>query len=809
MSLVVGPDAGDATTGQPATLPLRPGPTDTADMAIFAAEPAMPEVAAPTALSRAGRAAAVLLVGALGGLLIGILLQITVGPGPAAAAWAATTVLGLVPAVWWLIDGLRQRRPGVDVIAVLALVGTLVVGEVLAGAVIAVMLATGRTLEARAEARAGRELRALLDRAPRVAHRERDGVIATIPINEVHAGDVLLIRPGEVVPVDGRLLDATATLDESALTGEPLPVAHAEGDAIPSGVVNAGSPIRLRATTDAAASTYAGIIRLVRSAQASSAPFVRLAGRYAVILVPLTLALAGGAWAVTGDPVRAVAVLVVATPCPLILAAPIAIVAGLSRAARRGVVVKGGSALERLAVGRTLLLDKTGTLTGGHPVLTRVEGEDPAQILRLAASLDQMSPHVLASAIVRAATARHLPLTLPELATEEPGLGVRGRVDDHDVAVGRATWVADVLPDWAARVRRRAARDDSMAVYVAIDGELRGVLLFDDPMRADAARTIRRLRECGIERLVLVTGDRADVAETVGAALGIDEVLAERTPAEKVEAVVLESAHAPTIMVGDGINDAPALAAAGVGVALGARGSTASSEAAEIVLSVDRLDRLAEAVLIARRARTIALQSVTIGMGLSVIGMVVAAAGWLPPTAGALAQEAIDILAIASALRALGGGRDRLPRLIGREAEVTAAFLHEHADLRGGLDRLRSTAEALPALTPAAAAAAGHEAERFLTGVLLPHEEAEEREVYPAVARALGGDDPTAPMVRTHVEIRHQVRRLRRLLDEVDADPDPADIADLQRLLIGLHAILRLHFAQEEEGYFTLAEPVS
>lgn len=761
----------------------------------------------PTA--RAGRPEFLLLIVSLGGLVTGGVLRVTVGAPAATWAWALTTIIGLIPATWWLIESIRRRELGVDIVALLALIGALAVGEVLAGAVVAVMLATGRTLEARAQARAGRDLRALLDRAPRNAHRERDGTLTTIPVDEVRIGDVLMVRPGEVVPVDGRLLDDTATLDESALTGESLPVTHALGDTVSSGVVNAGSPLRLRCTTDAASSTYAGIIRLVQSAQASSAPFVRLANRYAVIFVPITLALAGIAWLLTGDPVRAVAVLVIATPCPLILAAPIAIVAGLSRAARRGVVVKGGGALEQLAAGRTLLLDKTGTLTRGHPTLTRVEGDDPDLVLRMAASIDQVSPHVLATAIVRAAAERHLPLTVPERVIEEPGFGVRGEVEGHHVAVGRATWVAPELPDWVVRVRRRAARDDAMTVFVAIDHVLRGVLLFDDPIRADAARTIRRLRECGITRLVLVTGDRADVAETVGAALSIDRVLAERTPSEKVEAVLDESRQGATIMVGDGINDAPALAAAGVGVALGARGSTASSEAADIVLTVDRLDRLAEAMVIARRARTIALQSVILGMTLSAIGMVAAALGWLPPTAGAIAQEVIDILAIANALRALGGGRDRLPRLTGRDAEVTTTFLLAHADLRGGLDRLRTVASTLPDCDPRAAVAVAREMERFLLEALLPHEEAEEREVYPAVARALGGDDPTATMVRTHVEIRHQIHRLTRLLADVDDEPDPADVADLQRLLIGLHAILSLHFAQEEESYFTLAEPAT
>ena len=381
----------------------------------------------------------------------------------------------------------------------------------------------------------------------------------------------------------------------------------------------------------------------------------------------VSLAAAAFAWALSGDAVRAVAVLVVATPCPLLLAAPIAITAGLSRAASRGVIVKGGAALEQLAAGRVLLLDKTGTLTVGQPTVTdviAVGGWPDDEILRSVASLDQVSPHVVAAAVVRAARQRGLVLSIPEEVEEVAGSGLRGLVAGRAVAVGKATWVAPRAdPHWAASIRRRADLDGALTVFVAIDDEPAGAVLLDDPVRPDAARTIRNLRRGGIARVVMVSGDRADVAESVGAVLGVDDALGDCSPADKVDVVVAERGAGPTIMVGDGINDAPALARADVGVAMGARGVTASSEAADVVLTIDRLDRLAEAIAVARRAGTIARQSVVAGMGMSLAAMVVAGLGFLPPTAGALVQEAIDVAVILNALRVRigGGGRTQIP----------------------------------------------------------------------------------------------------------------------------------------------------
>lgn len=797
---------------------------------------------APAARRHGDRRELGLLVVAAVGLAAGVALRLGGATGTGETALAATTVLGIAPAAWYVLEAARHRRLGADAIALAALVGALAVGERLAGAVITVMLAGGRALEAHASARAERDLRALVGRTPRTVHRLDDGTLVDVPVGDVAVGDLLLVKPGEVVAVDGRLTERAAVLDEAALTGEARPVERSPGEPVRSGVVNAGGPFELRATTTADASTYAGIVRLVRQAAATSAPFVRLADRVSGWFLVVSAVAAGGAWAVSGDPVRAVAVLVVATPCPLVLAAPIAVVAGLSRTARLGVVVKGGDVLERLAGASVLLFDKTGTLTAGQPAVVAVHTAGSAadrDVLRLAAALDQVSPHVLATAVVLAARARGLDLPLPADVVETPGKGVRGRVDGHDVWVGRLSWLGEGLDQsWARAVRRRAEREGRVTIFVRVDGAVAGVVLLEDPIRPDAARALRRLRADGFRRLVMVTGDRDDVARSVAAVVGVDDVLAERTPAEKVDAVFVERASGGgTIMVGDGLNDAAALAAADVGVALAGRGATAASEAADVVVMVDRIDRLGDAVRVARRSRRIARQSVVAGMGLSLVAMAAAAVGALPPAAGALAQEGIDLAVILNALRALGTGRRGGPDLAGRDRDLTLRFRDEHRALWPEVDRLLAVADRVGVDPPERWRAAAREAHRFLVEELLPHEQAEDTELYPALARVFGGHDPTGTMSRGHAEIAHLTHRLGRLLDDLDesagpatadgptADPQPttptlagaatapatagddeADAADARRLLYGLHAVLRLHFSQEDEGYLSLAD---
>jgi len=583
-------------------------------------------------------------------------------PDVADLAWAAAVVLALVPLGIRVVRDLLQRKTGVDLIALLAMFGSLGLDQYLAGAVVGLMLSGGQTLEAYASSRARRELSSLLSNAPRVVHRYENGQLTSPDITAVRRGDRLLIKPGEIVPVDGVVADGAAVLNEAAITGEARPAERHAGDQVRSGAVNAGSPFDVYAIATAEASTYAGIVRLVREAHESKAHFVRLADRYALAFLPLTLGLSVLAWAISGDPVRALAVLVVATPCPLILAAPVAIVAGISRAASRGVIVKGGAALETLARARTIVFDKTGTLTAGSPHVAAVEalgGVRPDMVLQMAASLDQVSPHVFASGIVAAARSRRLTLEFPHDVQEVAGHGIEGVVGGRHVAVGKARWLAKgrPLPDAVAAMRRRAAMEGLSTVYVALDGQFAGFLVMEDPIRQDTQAAIGMLRSAGISRVVLLTGDRQEVADSVGAAIGADAVMSERTPAEKVQAVLAERGRAVTVMVGDGVNDAPALAAADVGVAMGARGATASSEAADAVVMVDRLDRVADAVSIARNARAIAVQSVVAGMALSVAGMLLALVGWLPPVAGAVFQEAIDVAVVLNALRALGSPR--------------------------------------------------------------------------------------------------------------------------------------------------------
>ncbi|MET9392950.1 heavy metal translocating P-type ATPase [Streptomyces sp. NPDC006624] len=725
--------------------------------------------------------------------------------------WALGTVAAAVPAVGWVLLALHRGHAGVDVIAVLALGGTLAVGEYLAGALVGLMLATGRALEAAARRRASHDLRALLEHAPRSARlRTADGV-RTVALDEVAVGDPLVVGPGEVVPVDGTVESDTAVLDESVLTGEPLQVERGRGTGVRSGAVNAGGAFGLRATATARDSTYAGIVRLAGQARAESAPVVRLADRYAAWFLPLSLAVAGLAWLISGSAVRAVAVLVVATPCPLLLAAPVAIVSGLSRASRLGVVVRDGGALENLGRARTLLLDKTGTLTGGRPRVVDVSaapGWTPAEVLRLAASVDQYSPHVLARAIVTAAQERKLRPAAAADVTEEPGRGATGTVNGHRVAIGRADFDGP-RPAWAKAVGNRALLDGAAVAWLTVDGQAAGAVLLRDPLRPDAPRTVRHLRTAGIERVLMLTGDRAEPAREVAAVLGLDGVRAELGPADKVAAVRAERKSAVTVMVGDGVNDAPALAAADVGVAMGARGSTAASEAADVVLTTDRVDRLADAVSMAVRARRIAVQSALGGMLMSLAAMAAAAAGLLPPAVGALLQEGIDVAVILNALRALRVDRAARPSLTPAAEALIHRFAAEHDDLQDVLEAVRTAADRLSDDPGPEALAAVEDAHRLLTERLLPHEYAEEHRLYPALAPALGGPEATATMSRAHTEIERLARRidthLRLAHASGDGGPAPEQLDDLRSCLYGLNTVLRLHFAQEEESYFSLA----
>jgi heavy metal translocating P-type ATPase len=590
------------------------------------------------------------------GLVAGGVFWWIAEPRFADIAWSIATAPILLSLFIQIVNSLRKGDVGLDIVAALSMSAALAFGEPLAGNVVAMMYAGGQLLESFAQGRARREMTALMGR---VAHTTMiyDGVtLREVPIASVKPADRLLIRQGEVLPVDGRISSDVAVLDLSALTGESLPRNLRKGEEALSGSTSAGPPFDLMASRPAAESTYAGIVRLVETAQASKAPMVRMADRYALGFLVLTIAIAAATWFLTRDTSRVLAVLVSATPCPLILAVPVALIAGMSRTAGIGVLVKGGAVLETLAKVRTVILDKTGTLTHGQAEVTdikvRVNGSE-SEILRLAASLDQASGHIVATALIREAGARGLSLSAPLDVTEVPGSGIEGTVEGRRVVVGGNRFVRQRGTGDDPRSLTTGVRPTSMTVVVSVDGKLAGVIVLADRVRKDAAEVIEELRQSGVSRIVLASGDRLDIARDVGASLGVDLVLGDLSPDAKVAAVSAEHCNGPVMMVGDGVNDAPALAAADVGVAMGAHGTASSSEVAGVVLLIDELRPLAKAMAIARRSRNIAFQSVIAGLGLSLGAMAAAAFGYLPPVQGALFQEIIDVAVILNALRAL------------------------------------------------------------------------------------------------------------------------------------------------------------
>ncbi|MBA4796528.1 MAG: heavy metal translocating P-type ATPase [Rhizobiales bacterium] len=615
----------------------------------------MPDFLQPT---RLGESLPVLLA-ALAFLCLagGGVLYLAARPEQAALIWLVGAGSVFVVLVADILRALLNGRMGVDATAALSIGVGLALGENLAAAIVAVMYAGGQLLESFAEGRARRDMTALLGRVSRTAMRYQRETLESVPIEALMPQDRILVRKGEVVPVDGRLLAATAVLDLSALTGESLPVPIQMGHEVPSGCTVLGDAFDLLVLRGSKESTYAGIVRLVEQAQASRAPMARLADRYALYFLGITLLLAGGAWWWSGEATRALAVLVVATPCPLILAVPVAVIAGMSRAASHGVLVKTAGALEALAAVTTVVVDKTGTVTSARPEVADVRAEEgftADEVLRLAASLDQASGHVAAEALVRAAASRGLALTLPLDVVEDAGRGLAGRVDGRRVVLGGSGYVLSQLNPGTGFSRAGVASGTAV-VAVGVEGRAAGLILLSDPLRPDAQTTIQAFREGGVRRIVMASGDRTDVAEQASAKLALDAVAGDLTPEGKVELIRREADRGVVMMVGDGVNDAPALALADVGVAIGARGSAASSEAADVVLLADDLARLPLACRIARRSRNIARQSAVAGLVLSGGAMVMAAFGYLTPVQGALLQEVIDVAVILNALRALRG----------------------------------------------------------------------------------------------------------------------------------------------------------
>jgi heavy metal translocating P-type ATPase len=747
---------------------------------------------------------------AVSGLVAGGLAHAADRTDLADLAFTLATVPVILGLVLSIVRDVLDGRVGVDAIALVSMSAAIVLRQPLAGAVVALMYSGGNVLEDIAVARAAHDLRALVDRAPREAHRRVDGGIEDIPVSAVGIGDKLMVRAGEIVPVDGVIESAVAVLDESALTGEPIPVTKSRGGAILSGALNAGETFEMMVTAAVGESTYAGIVRLVTAAQTAKAPFVRLADRYALVFLPVSLVIAALAWVASGDLTRSLAVLVAATPCPLILAAPVAFIAGVARAARAGILVKGGGKLEALARARTVLFDKTGTLTVGGARLLSVEaapGESADDALLLGASLEQASHHVVAKAIVQAAAARGLKLKVPDRVRERMGSGLEGTIDGRHVRAGSPDMMlGQAIPaPWARRAIRRASWRAALIVFVAVDDRLVGALLLADELRSDTPRAIRLLREAGIARMVMVTGDRAAAAQAIGAALDLDAVLADRVPSDKVEAVRTEQRLHPTIMVGDGINDAPALASADVGVALGARGASASSEAADVVILADRLDRVGEAIMIAQRARRIAVQSIVAGMSLSLLAMGAAAFGWLQPVPAALVQEAIDVAVILNALRALlPAHRHAAGRIT---IEDRRGLRHDHQALTRSLDRLRAIVDALDDTAPESCAGLITEANRLVQEQVVAHERDDEGSIYPRLAKLLNERHGLAAMSRAHREILHLARLLERIADDLPSEQiDRYVVRDAQRVIEAIETLVRMHTAQEDDIYEAVTE---
>ena len=597
---------------------------------------------------------------ALLGLGSGVLARYGFGVNEVSRAiLVLTLVAGGLPVVLLTLRGMLHGDFAADIVASLAILGALATGEYLAGCVIVLMQTGGEALEAYAVARASNALEALLARAPRIAHRHQGALVVDVPVAEVAIGDLLLARPGEIIPVDGLVLAGAGAVDESALTGEPVAVSRGPGDEVLSGSVSLDGALELRAERPSSESQYEQIVKLVRSAQQEKAPIGRLADRYAVFFTPFTLLMGALAYLVTRQAEAVVAVLVVATPCPLILATPVAMISGVNRAARRGIIVKTGAALEQIGKATAVAFDKTGTLTAGAPVVLGVvplAGRAPEEILRLAAGLEQFSGHQMARALVAAGQAAEATLPLPSEVVEMAGQGVSGQVAGHVVEVGSLAYAVQRglgTREDLETARQAAGADGDAIAVVGIDGQAAGLVLYHDPLRPGVPQLLERLRQLGILETVMLTGDDDATARKIGRQAGISTIRADLLPAEKVEVVhELLARHRGVIMVGDGINDAPALATATVGVALGAHGAAVSAEAADVVITVDEVSRVADAVDVGRNTLRIALQSIRVGLGVSGAMMVVAAFGFIPPALGAVLQEALDVAVILNALRA-------------------------------------------------------------------------------------------------------------------------------------------------------------
>lgn len=565
------------------------------------------------------------------------------------AYWLVAIVGGVmtITMLMGMVKTLRSGKYGVDILAITAIIATLLVGEYWASLMVLIMLTGGDSLEDYASHQASRELRALLDHSPQIAHRIDQETIKDLEVDAVQVDDLILVKPGELVPVDGRVIAGESLVDESSLTGESRPVEKKLNDEIMSGSVNGDGALRLKVIKAAKDSQYQTLVKLVKESEAKPAHFVRLADRYAVPFTAIAYVIGGVAWFVSKDPVRFAEVLVVASPCPLILAAPVALVAGMSRSSRNGIVVKTGTTIEKLARAKSIAFDKTGTLTEGKLSVEEIQviashySED--ELMKYAASGEQESSHILARSLVSYAKKQQLSLYPVTNLEEITGQGIEAQVNGKNVRVGKAAFAGST----------NELRTKQTAVYVAIDHHYIGSITFADIVRKESAATIKELNTLGIQKTIMLTGDHASIANTIAKEVGISEVHGECLPEEKIQVLnELKEVDRPAIMVGDGVNDAPALAVADVGIAMGAHGSSAASESADAVILKDDLSRVSTAVHLSQDTMRIAQQSVLIGIVICVILMLIASTGVIPALLGAALQEVIDTISILSALRA-------------------------------------------------------------------------------------------------------------------------------------------------------------
>jgi heavy metal translocating P-type ATPase len=570
--------------------------------------------------------------------------------------WFITLIIGGAPIIWHTIQDMLHRHFASDIVALLAIVAAILMNDAFPGLVIVLMQSGGKALEDHAFKKASYSLDALLAHSPRFAHRKKDHDLEEINVSDVRVGDLLLVRPGDLVPVDGKIIHEQAEIDESSLTGEPLPKIKKKGEPVFSGTINVGNAFEMRADRISGESQYAKIVQLVRKAQQEKAPIQRLADRYAVLFTPITIGISLIGWLLTNNIETILAVLVVATPCPLIFATPVAIISGINKAAKSNIIIKTGAAIEQVGKTQIVVFDKTGTITDGIPTIRKiipVNDTDYDDLLYKVASLEQLSSHPAANVLVKKGQEVFEKLSIPTDFHELPGAGVSGYVKNEHVMIGSQSVFENFAETGFQEIKKQITADGKMVAFVSINSKPAGVIVFEDRIRQNANSTVKRLKEIGVKQVIMLTGDNLDNARNIAQQAGITNLEANLLPEQKVIAVKkLKQQFENVVMTGDGINDAPALAASTVGVAMGAHGTAISAEAADIVLLVDDISKVSTVIEISQRTLRIAKQSIFIGLGVSFIFMTIASLGYIPPAIGALLQEVLDVGVILNAVRA-------------------------------------------------------------------------------------------------------------------------------------------------------------